>query len=157
MAGASVGFRALFAGLLGLVILLLAFGAHWLSSWWLVPPILIYTILLYYHERLTRAWYRSLRAVAFYENGLARLRDDWKGRGQSGSRFQDETHPYASDLDLFGVGSLFELLCTARTRTGEDTLATWLLHAAYADRNPGAAGRRSRTASASRFRARIWP
>ena len=38
--------------------------------------------------------------------------------------------PYAGDLDLFGTGSLFELLCTARTRTGEDTLASWLLQAA---------------------------
>src|SRR5256885_1876886 len=49
------------------------------------------------------------------------------GRGQQGTRFLDEKHPYGADLDLFGRGSLFELLCTARTRTGEDTLAAWLL------------------------------
>jgi hypothetical protein len=35
-------------------------------------------------------------------------------------------HPYAADLDLFGEGSLFELLCSARTRAGEQTLARWL-------------------------------
>jgi hypothetical protein len=125
-----LGRARLLVGLIGLLILLLAFSAHWLSAWWLLLPLAIYSVLLIYHERLTRAWYRSLRAVAFYEHGIARLRDDWKGRGQSGSRFQDETHPYASDLDLFGTGSLFELLCTARTRTGEDTLASWLLHPA---------------------------
>lgn len=125
-----LGYSRLLVGLIGLLVLLLAFGAHWLSAWWLLPPILLYTVLLFYHERVTRAWHRSLRAVAFYENGVARLRDDWKGRGQSGARFQDEMHPYASDLDLFGAGSLFELLCTARTRTGEDTLASWLLHPA---------------------------
>lgn len=116
--------------LAGLALLLLAFGAHWLSGWWLLLPILLYSVLLFHHERVTRAWHRSRRAVAFYENGLARLHDDWKGRGQNGARFQDDTHPYAGDLDLFGAGSLFELLCTARTRTGEDTLASWLLHAA---------------------------
>jgi DNA mismatch repair ATPase MutS len=33
---------------------------------------------------------------------------------------------YAADLDVFGKGSLFELLCTARMRGGEETLATWL-------------------------------
>ena len=33
---------------------------------------------------------------------------------------------YANDLDLFGRGSLFELLSLARTRTGEATLAGWL-------------------------------
>lgn len=116
--------------LAGLLLLVLAFGAHWLSGWWLLLPILLYSILLIHHERVTRAWHRSQRAVAFYENGLARLHDDWKGRGQNGARFQDDSHPYAGDLDLFGTGSLFELLCTARTRTGEDTLASWLLHAA---------------------------
>src|SRR5205807_1339750 len=41
--------------------------------------------------------------------------------------FLDESHPNALDLDLFGSGSLFELLCTVRTRKGEDTLAAWLL------------------------------
>jgi hypothetical protein len=119
--------------LAGLLLLLLAFGAHWLSGWWLLVPILLYSVLLMHHERVTRAWHRSQRAVAFYENGLARLHDDWKGRGQNGARFLDDTHAYAGDLDLFGTGSLFELLCTARTRTGEDTLASWLLHPADAD------------------------
>jgi hypothetical protein len=119
--------------LAGVLLLLLAFGAHLLSPWWLLLPVLLYSILLFHHERVTRAWHRSQRAVAFYENGLARLRDDWKGRGQNGNRFRDDTHPYASDLDLFGTGSLFELLCTARTRTGENTLAAWLLQAAAPD------------------------
>ena len=39
-------------------------------------------------------------------------------------------HPYAQDLDLFGIGSLFELLSTARTHAGERTLASWLLEPA---------------------------
>ncbi len=47
--------------------------------------------------------------------------------GEAGNRFLDPEHPYAADLDLFGVGSMFERLCTARTRSGEDTLAAWLL------------------------------
>ena len=40
---------------------------------------------------------------------------DWtaSGRvsGRTGARFLDPHHPYADDLDLFGHGSLFELLC----------------------------------------------
>jgi hypothetical protein len=47
--------------------------------------------------------------------------------GRSGARFRDPHHAYAGDLDLFGEGSLFELLCAARTSMGEDTLAAWLL------------------------------
>jgi hypothetical protein len=61
-----VGFSRVFVGLSGLLVLLLAFGAHWLSGWWLVLPIGLYSILLFYHERVTRVWYRSQRAVAFY-------------------------------------------------------------------------------------------
>jgi DNA mismatch repair ATPase MutS len=61
---------------------------------------------------------------------LARLNDQWAGTGETGERFLDPLHPYARDLDLFGRASLFELLCTARTRAGEETLAEWLLAAA---------------------------
>src|SRR5207248_5364799 len=97
-----------------------------LSPWWLLVPVAIFSLLLVRHERVTRALLRTGRAVAFYERGLARLEDRWIGTGQPGQRFLDENHPNAADLDLFGNGSLFELLCTARTRTGEDTLAAWL-------------------------------
>src|SRR5262249_22045421 len=49
------------------------------------------------------------------------------GTGTPGDRFLDPDHPYAADLDLFGTGSLFERICTARTRAGEEVLASWLL------------------------------
>ena len=48
------------------------------------------------------------------------------GSGQQGTRFLDENHPCALDLDLFGSASLFERICTARTGRGEDVLADWL-------------------------------
>ena len=67
------------------------------------------------------------RAVMFYERALARLGGRWAGTGgETGDRFQDDGHLYARDLDLFGEASLFELLSSARTRIGEDTLAAWL-------------------------------
>ena len=58
---------------------------------------------------------------------MARLEDRWAGGGNRGERFGDAHHVYSADLDLFGEGSLFELLCAARTRMGEETLARWLL------------------------------
>lgn len=118
-------------GRLALFLLTASLGAcslfvPWLHWGWAVPPLLAFVLLLVAHARVRRSLLRARRAVAFYDAGLARLRDDWRGKGQQGTRFIDETHPYAADLDLFGPGSLFELLCTARTRTGEDTLADWL-------------------------------
>ena len=83
--------------------------------------------LVLVHARVIRRRDCASRAAALYEKGLARLADRWAGAGVSGERFLDRAHPYAEDLDLFGRGSLFELLCTTRTRTGEETLARWLL------------------------------
>jgi len=78
-------------------------------------------------QTLTEARRRCERAAELYRLGNSRIDDQWSGKGSSGSRFTSESHPYAADLDLFGVGSLFELLSLARTRVGEDTLAEWLL------------------------------
>jgi DNA mismatch repair ATPase MutS len=67
-----------------------------------------------------------LRVIAFYERGLARLEDRWIGTGEAGERFLESSPAYLRDLDLFGKGSLYELLCTARTSAGEESLARWL-------------------------------
>jgi len=97
-----------------------------LSPWWIGAPVACFVALVVAHDRVITQRRRADRAVAFYERGLARLAHRWAGTGESGERFADPSHPYAADLDLFGRGSLFELLCTARTRAGEDTLASWL-------------------------------
>jgi hypothetical protein len=97
------------------------------GPWWPAVPALLFLPLVAWHGRVMRARRRADRAAAFYEAGLDRLDDRWAGRGESGLRFLDEAHPYAADLDLFGAGSVFERLCTARTPSGQDTLAAWLL------------------------------
>src|SRR5207302_1698082 len=66
------------------------------------------------------------------ERGLARVNDAWAGKGDPGARYLDESHLYAADLDLFGAGSLFERLCEAHTRGGQDLLAAWLKQPAEA-------------------------
>lgn len=100
---------------------------------WMILPVAAFAAVAWAHDRVIRARTAARRAVAFYEAGLARLEDRWAGAGVKGLEYLDPGHPYADDLDLFGPGSLFELLCTARTRTGERTLARWLLGAAPPD------------------------
>jgi MutS domain V len=95
--------------------------------WWPAVPGAVFVALVLVHEPIRRRADRSRRSVQFYSNGLARLDGRWPGRGSSGLSYLDVEHPYAADLDIFGTGSLFERLCTARTRSGEDTLAAWLL------------------------------
>ena len=115
---------------LAAVVLALAWtiwGAHWLSAVWLLVPVVAFFCAVAYHAVLRRRHSQIRRAAEFYRRGLARLEDRWAGVGNRGERFRDPHHVYSADLDLFGEGSLFELLCAARTRMGEETLARWLL------------------------------
>jgi MutS domain V len=124
---------------LGLAALMVAVAwaslrAHYFSPWWIAAPLAAFVGIGSWHSRILRAREVAQRAVAFYERGLARIEDRWAGAGETGDRFNDPHHVYAADLDLFGAGNLFQLLSTARTRMGEDTLAEWLLAPAAVER-----------------------
>jgi hypothetical protein len=97
------------------------------AIYWVLLPLAFLVFFAITHERVIRTIRMNARRIVFYERGLARLANKWIGSGETGDRFSDPSHPYARDLDIFGAGSLFELLCTARTRAGEETLAHWLL------------------------------
>ncbi len=109
-----------------------SFGLHRLPPWWLVPPGLAFLALVVLHDRALRRLALARHAVTFHLAALSRLEGRWAGTGDGGERYASEDHPYALDLDLFGKGSIFELVCTARTRAGADLLASWLLSPADA-------------------------
>ncbi|MGH9614648.1 MAG: MutS-related protein, partial [Bryobacteraceae bacterium] len=126
----SLGIATLLAGVAALILGILALWSRSASIVWPVLAVIGIAVFAVLNERAIRGRQRCRRAIAFHERGLARLEDRWIGTGETGDRFLEESHPYSRDLDLFGRGSLFELLCTARTQAGEETLARWLLHAA---------------------------
>jgi len=128
--------RHIALGYLKLLLLAATVAIAWLSrghayrSLWLPGiPILLFIAVAVYHSRVLRRQTDERRAVEFYSKGLARIGDDWP-------RTTERTLPeqavasslYARDLDIVGKGSLFELLCVARTRMGEQCLLDWLLH-----------------------------
>ena len=115
--------------LAGAVLALLAWRSV-VSVWWMLAPVAIFVWVARRHDTVLRARELAIRGIGFYERGLARLEDRWHGTGETGERFRDDHHVYANDLDLFGRGSLFELLSLARTRNGEAMLAGWLTAAA---------------------------
>ena len=112
-------------------------------AWWVVLPVAAFAVLVGFHARTRAAHALVRRGIDFYRRGLARIDECWAGTGTTGERHRDPHHPYVDDLDLFGPSSLFELLCTCRTRPGEDRLAAWLAAPADAgeirDRQPAAA------------------
>jgi hypothetical protein len=85
-----------------------------------------FVVLVVLHDRAIRARTRAENGAKFYERGLARIDDVWPGLGDAGADFADDHHPYAGDFDLFGRGSLFELISVAVTAAGRRRLASWL-------------------------------
>jgi hypothetical protein len=124
------GYGRLAAVVAAVAIVWLALAENALSIAWTLAPVAVFVALMVVHDRLLQKLARRRRAAAFFERALARLDGHWPGTGEAGDCYLTAEHPYAADLDLFGKGSLFELLCTARTHIGEDTLARWLMASA---------------------------
>jgi hypothetical protein len=143
-----LGYAKLAAGLL-LVALMIRFLHEIHGGWLLLIPVAAFVVLAIAHEKVLTRIQETKSVITHYDRGLARLEDRWAGKGEGGERFTDAAHPYARDLDLFGAGSIFELLCTFRTRAGEGTLARWLLEPAPPDEI------RARQSAAQELRMRV--
>lgn len=99
--------------------------AFWSVSIALIP-FAAFIALIIIHERVVRARKRAENGATFYARGLARINGTWPGQGDGGDALADEHHPFAGDFDLFGHGSLFELISLAVTRAGRTRLGAWL-------------------------------
>jgi hypothetical protein len=130
---ARIGSVRLLLGATFLLMLGLCFGMRVLAPAWSLLPVAAFFAVVIYHSRVRERKIVAQRGAAHYAQGIARLEDRWSGSGATGSAFEPAHHLYAADLDLFGVGSLFQLLCAARTQIGEQTLAHWLLTPAAMD------------------------
>lgn len=122
-----VGLARLIVGAIAGLHVVAVFGPRWLPLASLIVPVVALVVMFAWYGRLKARRAFCLRAEAFHERGLARIDDAWAGGGDAGQRYLNENHLYAADLDLFGRGSLFERLCSAQTKAGQDLLATWLL------------------------------
>jgi hypothetical protein len=116
----------------GLTLLLLVFSSPSVPAWTLLVPVVVFAVLIFMHARCREQMEQSARRAAYYEQGLARLRGEWERVPGHVRDWTPEGHLYAEDLDLFGPGSLFRLICAAGTGVGRRRLAEWL--AVTADR-----------------------
>jgi hypothetical protein len=67
---------------------------------------------LAYQEQLHWVYANELRLIQVRKNGY-----------DNGEAYQEESHPYSSDLDIFGEGSLYALINRCNTQEGMDLLA----------------------------------
>ena len=105
---------------------LLAFRQQISVLWPTIPaPFAAVAASRFRRNRQTETRMRRLRS--FYDRAIQRVGGDWAGKGTSGGEFNEPNHPYAGDLNIFGEGSLFERICTARTAIGRRGIAEYLL------------------------------
>jgi hypothetical protein len=141
--------RRLLLGVLALLVLLAEHEGPLAKLVLIGTPALLLDHLIRRRVRVARALGQARWLAGLYEQRLACVAERWAGTGDPGTRYLEPDHPAAADLDLFGVGGLFERLATPCTRAGEDTLAAWLLAPA------GAAEVRDRQAAVAELRDRL--
>jgi ABC-type multidrug transport system fused ATPase/permease subunit len=134
----------LWLGWLRLATVVLFLGVAWFTiflsegpRWCVLIPIVLFVGLGVWQGGASRRLSSAQRAAEIYRRGIARVEDRWIGlevRETSGLsaevRARLAASLYAGDLDVVGRGGMFELLCRARTRMGEEALLTWLLEPA---------------------------
>jgi hypothetical protein len=130
----SLGGLARVATFLGIPAVIYAASFRGGSTYlWALVAMGAFIAAVVWHRRIVASLERTRRAIHYYGKALARLDDHWVDAAPRGERYRRPEHRYALDLDLFGRASLFQLLCAARTRMGQDTLADWLLAPAEPD------------------------
>ena len=111
---------------IGMLTAWVVFGG-WGVPWpFLLIPLGLFLVTIVYHEIIKNQQRAVLRAIDYYQRCLKRLDGEWPDTGPAGEEFLDPHHPFAGDLDVFGLGSLFQLLNSPVTPAGAKTLAGWL-------------------------------
>lgn len=112
-------------GFTAVVVLYYAFISKLLPLLALVPVAVIAVFVLRQRHACQHRLMQLWNLAEYYEKGTARLARKWESL-DTGELFADQDHFYSKDLDLFGQGSLFQLLCSARTQMGRETVANWM-------------------------------
>ncbi len=85
-----------------------------------------FVYLVVRHGQILLRQNRAARLRAINADSALRLENRWQSFADKGMEFLDESHPYASDLDIFGPASLFQWVNVARTRMGRSRLRDFL-------------------------------
>ncbi len=82
--------------------------------------------LVQHHGRVLEQEAHRRRYAIVNEHALLRITGKWHNLPRAGVSFAPKEHGYSEDLDLFGLGSLYQRISVAHTRYGQATLASWL-------------------------------
>ncbi|MES2446057.1 MAG: DNA mismatch repair protein MutS [Bacteroidota bacterium] len=97
----------------------------WVFGVLLLVPIAVFVVVVKKQSRLSKAenYFKDLLWVYQNEVNVITLQENGYDNGTS---FEDENHPYLSDLDIFGKSSLYALINRCSTKIGVNFLAAQL-------------------------------
>lgn len=123
----------------------------------LIPGILCFVTFVFFvikHIRINNnlTYYKTLQAV--HDEYIARTVHAFESLPDDGGDFGSANHDYSADLDLFGHGSLFHLLCTAQTFFGRKKFCDLLVSSSDGLQSPKDVINRQE--AASEFSSDLW-
>ncbi len=87
--------------------------------------IFLFSYLVFRQAKVDRKLEEAKVFLRVNENELQIL-EGHKNMYDDGSQFEDQKHPYSSDLDIFGPNSLFSLINRCATKDGVIELKSWV-------------------------------
>ena len=108
-----------------LVALIINFGFNIFFGLLVLAPVFLFVVLVKRQARLQRELAYASQLLWVYENEI-QIIDARRNGYQDGAAYEDENHPYVSDLDIFGPASLYALTNRCSSREGMNQLAAQL-------------------------------
>jgi len=96
------------------------------GGWMALGVGVLFVILAALHHRIFLKEEAARLRATLSERGVARCSGAWRAFSETGARFSNPDHLCTPDLDVFGQGSLFQLVDQTSTLSGEEMLAGWL-------------------------------
>ena len=140
---------ALIVAIVAAVWLLYAAIAKQVPPWSFLLPLPLIVAAGRWYGKNRDKWLRLIRLRKYHERGIVRM-EEARGSGFTGEEFRIAHHVYDVDLQVLGEGSLFELMCTARTGLGRRRAGRLPAQVMRNCRGESAPGSDTRTGSAGR-------
>lgn len=97
-------------------------GSYLLLMTSLLVFLAAFIYLVVRHGRLIKRIKYTEVLININARSLQRLNGQWNTFAEDGEAFADDNHSYSGDLDIFGIGSLFQWISVANTYIGKEKL-----------------------------------
>lgn len=85
--------------------------------------ITLFVLAAYKHSKVLEEKSYTDSLIVVIEKGLKRIEGNFREFSDNGEEFIDKKHPYSYDLDIFGEGSLYQMINSTSTYTGKQRLS----------------------------------